>query len=150
MLDMSTNETNHEMIEAYSSLKRELNLILTEELKAINFGYKQMLIIHHLNTSPMSMSELSSNCYSDPASTSRTVASLEKAGLVKRKTDGEDNRKSLIQLTSKGRARVELVKQVKKNISVMINQTLDSEEQKNFVQLLNKVISNLKKKGPHL
>jgi hypothetical protein len=44
MIDMSINP----LIEAYRSLKREITLIASGELKKLNLGEKQMAILFHL------------------------------------------------------------------------------------------------------
>jgi DNA-binding MarR family transcriptional regulator len=137
---MSTNQ----MMDAYSNLKRELSLIVAENLKAASFGHNQMLVIYFLTRSPLSMNELSSLCNSDPASTTRTVASLEKAGLVKRRRDPNDSRKAIIELTRKGLSRAEEVHELRSTIGTLLNETLSTEEQNQFVQLLSKVSQQLR------
>ena len=75
------------ILDAYSSLRRELSLIFASHLKSSECGYKQTVILYCLKKTPTSMSELSALCQSDPAATTRTVAALEKAGYVKRVQD---------------------------------------------------------------
>lgn len=104
-----------------------------------------MMVLFRLIESPASMGELSEFCQSDPAATTRTVASLEKAGLVKRVEDGEDCRRFIIHLTPKGRKRAAIADVIRLRLSEMVNKTLTTEEQIRFVKLLNKVVAGLRK-----
>jgi DNA-binding MarR family transcriptional regulator len=131
------------ILDAYSSLRRELSLILAPLLRSSDLGHKQMLILYRLIQSPTSMSELASYCQSDPAATTRTVAALERAGLVKRASDDRDSRKSIIELTKKGRGNAAKAEDYRKVVGAMVNKTLTPEEQAMFIRLTNKVVKGL-------
>lgn len=112
-------------------------------LRSSDLGHKQMLILYRLIQSPTSMSELASYCQSDPAATTRTVAALERAGLVKRASDDRDSRKSIIELTKKGRGNAAKAEDYRKVVGAMVNKTLTPEEQAMFIRLTNKVVKGL-------
>ena len=145
---MSTNDENAtlQILDAFSALRREIGLILAGELKSAGMGYNQMLITYHLTRSPLPMNELSSLSNSDPASTTRTVSALVKAGIVKRTSDSKDSRRSIIELTKKGQVRAVEALKIRKKIGKMLGSTLSPDEEKNFVQLLKKVKSQLSEK----
>lgn len=114
-------------------------------LKEMDFGHKQMMILLCLEKSKASMTELAEFCISDKASISRAVDSLEAAGWVKRSVPGEDRRKSVIELTAKGRTKAEKADQIRQYISEQINLTITAVEQKELARLLNKVAQGLDK-----
>jgi DNA-binding MarR family transcriptional regulator len=131
------------VLEAYSMLRREVSLISAAKLKALDFGHKQMMILFRLTQSPAGMTELADFSQSDKASISRAVDSLEAAGWVKRTVPGEDRRKSVIELTSKGKLKAAKADEIRQHIGEQINQTLNAQEQKELSRLLNKVSSGL-------
>lgn len=139
--------SNFELLEAYSVLRRELSLIFAGELRDSVLGPQQMSILYRLLKSPCSMSELAAHTQSDPAATSRTVAALEKAGFIRRATDPEDARKSIIHLTKKGQAQGERAEIIRQKIGAMLNAALDSdEERKTLHRLLSKITARLQEK----
>ena len=131
------------ILDAFSSFRREVGLILAPLLKSSDLGPKQMLILYRLIQSPASMSELASYCQSDPAATTRTVAALERAGLVKRVGDAKDSRKSIIELTKKGKANASIAEDFRKVVGAQVNKTLTLEEQATLVRLLKKAVQGL-------
>lgn len=138
--------SNFALLDAYSVLRRELSLIFAGELKDSSLGPQQVVILFRLLESPCTMSQLAAYTQADPAATSRTVSGLEKAGLVKRTADPSDARKSVIQLTSKGRAQGDTVLEIRKKIAAELNETLSSEEREQMQKLLSKVTSRLQEK----
>jgi DNA-binding MarR family transcriptional regulator len=136
--------SNTSILDAYASLRRELSLILASRLKNSKFGHKQMMILYRLMRSPTSMGELAAFCQSDPAATSRMVAGLEKVGFVKRSGDGKDSRRFIAKLTARGERHAAEANDIRNSIARMVEQTLDPEEQLQFMKLLNKVVSGLR------
>ena len=128
-----------ELLEAFSALRRELGLILASELKILGLGYNQMLTIYFLCKSALPMNELSALSYSDPASTSRTVAALEKIGLVKKASDPADFRRSIVELTKKGETIASEVQRTRRKLGKRFGASLSQEEKKNCLFLLKKI-----------
>lgn len=134
----------HEVLESYISLRREMNLALGERLKSTDFGHKQMLILYYLSLGSISMRELADYTLSDPAAISRAVASLEGDGWVVRKASPEDQRKVMVALTAKGRARSKEAQEVREDIANLVDQTLTAKEREQIATLMKKVIDGLK------
>lgn len=132
-----------QILESFSALRREIGLIFAQELKAMNFGYNQMLVVYYLTKGPLPMNEISALSYSDPASTTRTVTSLEKAGLVKKSSDPKDSRRSIVELTRKGQLRAREVLKARTKLGERIGMTLPSKDRQQLVGLLEKVRLNL-------
>jgi DNA-binding MarR family transcriptional regulator len=144
MLDMST----YPILDSFSFLRREISLIFAGELKAAALGHQQALILYRLTESPCTMSELAAHTQSDPAATTRTVAALEKTGLVKRSSDPKDARKTIVQVAAKGRAQAERAFKARNRIGDLINETLSAEERADFCRLLEKVAEGLQSNRP--
>jgi DNA-binding MarR family transcriptional regulator len=135
--------STYDVLEAYTSLRRELNLVLAHELKNAEFGQKQMMILFKLRKEPASMGEIAEYSLSDKAAVTRAVASLEKAGLVRRAASPEDQRKSIVELTAKGRSKAHEAERVRSVISKCINDTISVKERGQLAMLLQKVVAQL-------
>jgi DNA-binding MarR family transcriptional regulator len=134
----------HEVLESYISLRREVNLALGERLKSTDFGHKQMLILYYLSLGSITMRELADFTLSDPAAISRAVASLESDGWVVRKASPDDQRKVMVSLTGKGRARSKEAQAVREDIAALVDQTLTAKERDQISFLMKKVVLGLK------
>lgn len=141
------NVAKNEVLECYISLRREMNLALGERLKKTSFGHKQMLILYYLTRGSISMRELAGFTLSDPAAISRAVASLEEDGWVVRKACPDDQRRVMVSLTAKGRARSKEAEQIREELSKVIDQTLTPKEREQISQLMRKVVLGLKERA---
>jgi DNA-binding MarR family transcriptional regulator len=139
IVDMST----FTVLDAYSALRREISLVRSVELKALDFGYKQMVILYRLTQGNCAMGELAEYTQSDKASATRAVESLESAGWVKRIADPADRRKIIIELTARGRQKAAKAIEIRDHIGERVNATLNANEQKELSRLLNKVVEGL-------
>lgn len=141
MVDMPTLS----ILDMFSSLRRELQLIIGEELKKADFGPKQMMILYHLGANTeCTMGELACVTLSDKATVTRAIASLERLDLIRRVSDKSDSRKTRIKLTAKGKLRANQAKQLRETIAYKMNETLSPHEQTQFIDLLSKVVNRLK------
>jgi DNA-binding MarR family transcriptional regulator len=133
-----------DLLDAYAAARREILKIRSVEMREHDFGQKQMTILYRLAQSGASMGELAEYTLSDKAATTRTVASLEEAGYVKRVGHPIDRRVTLIELTSRGRAKAAQAVKTRKIIAQKVNRALDGLDRKKLVDLLNKMTNQLK------
>lgn len=133
-----------ELLDAYAAARREILKIRSSEMRALDFGQKQMTILYRLTLSGASMGELADYTLSDKASTTRTVDSLQEAGYVKRTSDPDDRRVTLIELTPKGRAKAAKAVKMRKVIAQKVNGALESGDRKKLVELLTQLTNHLK------
>jgi DNA-binding MarR family transcriptional regulator len=140
MVDMATNR----ILDLYSMLRRELALTRAAELGEKDFGHMQMVILYRLTLSPATMGEIAECTLADKASATRAVASLEKAGLMTRKTAATDRRVTMVELTRKGRKQAADAVKVRGKIEQKIIRSLDSTERREFARLLGKVADGLR------
>jgi DNA-binding MarR family transcriptional regulator len=131
------------LLEAYVKLRREVSLIGAVKLKESEMGQKQMQILYRLTEAPRTMSELADFTQSDKASTTRTVDSLAKEGLVRRLEDKTDRRKCVIALTAKGERRAEKAQEIREYIGERLNKMLSAGERETLTELLNKAAAGL-------
>jgi DNA-binding MarR family transcriptional regulator len=131
------------LLEAYAKLRREISLVGSVQLKAVEMGQKQMLALYRLSQSPCSMSELADFAQSDKASTTRTVESLVADGIVRRLNDKSDRRRCVIELTAKGAKRAAKAHEVRDYIGERLNAALNASERDQLTELLSKVAASL-------
>lgn len=143
LLDMSNNNSLA-LLDAYSALRREIGLMVSFELNQYKLGRNQMTIVIHLDKNETAtLSEISEITMSDPASTTRTINSMEKAGWVKRMANPKDQRQSLVSLTAKGRKQTVMANELRQAIAVKVNQTLSKDEGVLVSKLMTKIVEGL-------
>ncbi|WP_048119289.1 MarR family winged helix-turn-helix transcriptional regulator [Methanosarcina vacuolata] len=81
----------------------------------------------------------------DRSSLSRMIDSMEKKGIVYRKTDIEDRRKVMINLTEKGEEYYEILKKKVEETQASTTDLLDEQDLKEYKACIKKEISILKK-----
>jgi DNA-binding MarR family transcriptional regulator len=136
--------TSLTLLDAFALLRRELSLTVSHELKNLSIGPKQMLTLYYLSLhGSASATLLSDYTQSDPAATSRTIASLEKLDWIKRTTDPGDNRRSILVLTAAGKKAAQTTVAVRAAIADRLSNTLSKKEQSQLEKLLLKAAESL-------
>lgn len=135
-----------EILEAFIALRREVALVRAEESKNFDLGYNQISILFRLFQSSATMGELASHTISDKASITRTIASLEKEGYVKRIKDPNDRRIIHIELTKTGKQIAAKTNEIRNAIGEKLDNCLSAKERKQLTSLIYKVISKLNNK----
>jgi DNA-binding MarR family transcriptional regulator len=98
------------------------------------------LLAYLADEGPSIQAELADATAQHPASISRLVDELEEAGMVRRRRDGEDRRRVMVEATAAGRARYEAlydeaIAAVEESIA-----PLDGEERQQLASLLGKIV----------
>lgn len=107
---------------------------------------RDMKIIQALSTGEKTMSQLAEAMSLTAGSMTSAVDSLIKDKLVKREYNKEDRRRINIVLTKKGNNIAKLVLEKHYEISGKILETLEKNEQDEFLALLQKITKNLSQK----
>lgn len=132
-----------EVLESYVSLRRRIALLRASSTKDLELGHNQVSILYRLLLSTATMGELADYTATDKASVSRTVTSLEKEGLIKRRSDSVDRRVVYIELTAKGKTKALAAQKIRIAIGKKIEFALTSSEKKQFSNLAQKIITHL-------
>lgn len=85
-----------------------------------------------------------------PPSLSELVSKLEGKGCIQKLTNEEDKRISNIKLTQKGHAVIKQVREERADMSKEFFSALSEDEQKQLLELLTKINSNLTEKDSHV
>lgn len=132
------------LLEAYRSLKREITLIASAELKNLDVGEKQMAILFYISENQgATASDLAAHTQSDPSAVTRALQSLKSAGLLKKKTDPEDNRRTHLELTPKGLKKAASLQVIREEVTKRISKTLSGADLKELERLMRTVAEGL-------
>lgn len=132
------------VLEDFVSLRRAIALMRAAETKDVDFGHNQIAVLYKLTKSRATIGELVEYTASDKASMTRTIASLEKMGFVKRTIDEKDRRVSVIELTPKGKSKAVKAQEIRNNIGRKLDSLLSNNERKLLSQLIEKIVNNSK------
>ncbi|MGE0174363.1 MAG: MarR family winged helix-turn-helix transcriptional regulator [Oligoflexales bacterium] len=136
--------TTFAVLESFLALRRTIALLRAAETKGIEFGHNQIAVLYKLSLANATMSELVEYTYSDKAAMTRTVASLEKMGFVKRLVNEEDRRSAIVALTPKGKNRADIALEIRNAIGKKLDGCLTPGEREQFLSLVKKIGRNLK------
>lgn len=104
---------------------------------------QEMLLIHLWPKDGLTQSELADELCISPATITKTLDRMSKAGLVERRTDSEDQRVSRVYLTNQGKLLQEPVEEVWHELEAQSLVNLTQEEQILLRRLLLQVHENL-------
>jgi len=91
-----------------SELKSSVALLVRRLRAEASFPYTQIVVLGRLDREgPRSVSDLASAEHMRPQSMAQTIKEMEADGLVSRRPDPDDGRRSLVELTSDGLERLE-------------------------------------------
>lgn len=93
----------------------------------------------------MTAAKLSEICDRDKAAVSRTVADMEKEGLLMRRNQGENKYRALLQLTDEGKRAAQFVARQAQFAVEEGGQGLSDEERLRLQQMLSLIARNLEK-----
>ena len=104
---------------------------------------QEMLLIRLWPRDGLTQSELADNLCISPATITKTLDRMSKAGLIERRTDSEDQRVSRVYLTNEGKLLQEPVEGVWHELEAQCLANLTLEEQILLRRLLLQVYENL-------
>ncbi len=134
-----------EVLESYKALRRALALLKSRVTKNLDLSDNQFSFLFRLYESSASMGQLAEFAVTDKASTTRTVALMEKAGLVRRVADEQDKRIVRIELTGAGKTMARKTQDIRDEVASRLESALNKAERKQFTQLVAKIVDHLEK-----
>ena len=126
-----------------SRLIRHLHY-LTFQRNGFDLTPEQWFILNKLaERSPQSQTELGESLIDDRPNMTRLLAALEKKGLISRRTDVRDRRKSEVQLTAAGRGLLDECLPLAKQARDQMRAFITEEELNGFWKVLDKLDGNI-------
>ncbi len=137
--------SNIDLLNAFADLRRELATNAELLLKPHGLGPKQMLLLSILSENPsVSSTDLANQTFTDLASVSRALKSLENSGLIVRKSNPQDNRSTRLCLTQDGHIKAQVAQNVRKLIADQFSSSLSQTEQQELLRMLKKSAESLR------
>ena len=130
---------------AISGIYRQIQKI--ERMEMEKFGLKgphvQCMLALRESPKGMTSAQLGVLCDRDKAAISRTVAELERKGMVERTAQGGSNYRAILRLTELGNAAAERVSQRVRLVVERADEGLSEEYRQIFYQVLARIAGNL-------
>jgi DNA-binding MarR family transcriptional regulator len=136
-----------------SSLMRSFNRAKAQFVAATehDVAWSAHVVLARLATEgPLRAGELAELIQSDPSTVSRQVASIIKAGLVKREADPDDGRASLLVLTDEGRRAYRQQLDVRNRRMALILQDWSEDDCRQLAALLGRLTIDFEKYRSHI
>jgi DNA-binding MarR family transcriptional regulator len=143
----STIKTNSKQADAerladlFITLQRSFVLNLSKELARGKVSFPQYMLLGFLlqEQTPMTMTEVAAKMRHTTAAATGIVDRLEKLGLIKRGDAPKDRRKIMVNITAKGEALVQNVKNDMVNNILGLMEHLDPIEQTAWLSIYEKI-----------
>ena len=130
--------------EKFRTVRRQLNLIFTQNLKHLSIGPKQAVMLRHIDSSgKCSLADLSRATATDPAAVNRAVSSMISRGLIQREEHETDHRCWQVSLSEKGRKLAGEIDRIYAQVADALVAPLNNEERHTFLSLLDKVAESI-------
>jgi DNA-binding MarR family transcriptional regulator len=144
---MSTNSGPKTSLEIFAQIRRQINLLFTAQLKSLELGPKQAIMLKFIHKSPRSShAQLARATATDPAAVGRATDSLVKQGLILREEHPQDRRQWVLILSKRGKEVMEPVNKIIESISEDFLYALNGRERVQLKSLLKKIHGHLNKK----
>ncbi len=130
--------------EKFRAVRRQLNLIFTQNLRPLKIGPKQAVMLRHIDSmGKCSLADLSRATATDPAAVNRAIASMISRGLIHRQAHESDHRCWQVSLTEKGRNMARDIDRVYGQVAEVLVAPLNTEERNTLLSLLDKVAESI-------
>ena len=140
---MEQEETvDYNIRKTWYNISKMYSQIANEYMGSMSLG---MIILNIDIIDGTPSTQLGPNMGMESTSLSRSLNKLEKIGVIERKIDPNDKRKSIIHLTALGKHRREIAKNTVINFNKKIQSEFTSEEMKTFFKVLNKINQSIQK-----
>lgn len=140
---------NSPMIETFTdqliAMARHLSLLERDFVCCGTVTVQQCYILQVLNDSPKSNSDLASISGSSPSAMTRLIDGLIRSGWVERSPDSQDRRKTLVQLTTSGRAEAERLRGLTETAVAEILSRIPEENQQQVMESIALIKTALEK-----
>jgi DNA-binding MarR family transcriptional regulator len=144
IIDMSTMMSDTALIETFGRVRRQINLIITQDLKPLGIGPKQAVILRYLaDHGPSSAAEISRTTITDPAATCRTLEAMIRKGWILQQEHPDDRRRYQVSLSRKGAKLVDELRATVRKSSQKIFKPLSEKERTSFHEYLLRIQKGL-------
>lgn len=143
---MLEDQFHFQLLKCFNHQKRWINQRTTQ----INVLPGQSKILQCLDEyGPLTPKEIGKLCIVDKSTTTSLLNKMEKMHYIEKKNQNHDKRSIQIHLTTLGKEKTQLVKQICQESNQVLLQSLSKIEQKEIIDILKKINDSLEKEDVH-
>ncbi len=134
-----------EFTELFSHLLIDLQSLFRKNNKNLSLSLSQITLLYSIPALGISMSSLSLRLGLDNSTLTRLINVLENRSLVKKRSNPDDKRSTIVRLTQKGEEKVEMIEINLNDFCEDIVGSFSYEEKRDLKDMLNRIHWNLTK-----
>ena len=134
-----------EFTELFSHLLIDLQSLFRKNNKNLSLSLSQITLLYSIPALGISMSSLSLRLGLDNSTLTRLINVLENRSLVKKRSNPDDKRSTIVRLTQKGEEKVEMIEINLNDFCEDIVGSFSYEEKRDLKDMLNRIQWNLTK-----
>ena len=143
---MLENQFHFQLLKCFNHQKRWIN----QRTIQIDVLPGQSKILQCLDEyGPLTPKEIGKLCIVDKSTTTSLLNKMEKMNYIEKKNQNNDKRSIQIHLTTLGKEKTQLVKQICQESNQVLLQSLSKKEQKEIIDILKKINGSLEKEDVH-
>jgi len=131
---------NIKLLEQYGALRRNLSLEVSQRIKGLPFGPRQMVMLKVIYTQgEISLGKLAERVGTDPGTVSRSIAQMVDLRWVEKMQSPDDGRLWKVKMSNEGLKQMPPIMDIYEELADMMAAALNEQEQTQFSELLTKI-----------
>jgi len=137
---------NIKTLEHYSALRRNLSLVISQKIKDLPFGPRQMIMLKVIYTQGgITLGKLAERVGTDPGTVSRSIAQMVELNWVEKTQSAEDGRLWSVRMSEEGAKQMPRIMEIYGDLADSMVSTLSPEELNQLNTLLVKINAHFDK-----
>lgn len=144
LVAMASN--NIKTLEQYGALRRNLSLEVSQRIKDLPFGHRQMVMLKVIYTQgEISLGKLAERVGTDPGTVSRSIAQMVEQHWVEKTQSPEDGRLWKVKMSAEGEKQMPAIMAIYGELADLLVASLSPEEHEQLFSLLTKINTHFDK-----
>jgi MarR family transcriptional regulator, transcriptional regulator for hemolysin len=137
---------NIKTLEQYGTLRRNLSLKISQRIKDLPFGPRQMVMLKVIYTQgEISLGKLAERVGTDPGTVSRSIAQMVDQHWVEKTQSPDDGRLWKVKMSAEGTKQMPAIMDIYSELADMMVASLTPEEHDQFLNMLIKINAHFDK-----
>ncbi len=144
LVAMASN--NIKTLEQYGALRRNISLEISQRIKHLPFGHRQMVMLKVIHTQgEISLGKLAERVGTDPGTVSRSIAQMVEQRWVEKNQSPEDGRLWTVKMSAEGEKQMPVILSIYGELADLLVASLSPEEHEQLFSLLTKINAHFDK-----
>lgn len=137
---------NIKFLELYGALRRNLSLEISQRIKELPFGPRQMVMLKTIYTQgEISLGKLAERVGTDPGTVSRSIAQMVELDWVEKTQSPDDGRLWKVRMSEKGLKQMPQIMNIYGELADIMIAPLTEQEKTQFGELLGRINAHFDK-----